>query len=391
VVVRIAERVWPAWRELADEHDEATITLFLTARCEPRTAERGLRESVLEVQARSGADDDFFPGEWGWTRTPNGVVVQVTECDAFESVFPAVAEAMSGRGIEGTFDLYEPPKVATPPRIAHFLECRVRVRGERRQKEPGFYKWETDSADDAQVLALASRWCRERGPEAAQTLADLTAPPVPVDPEDNVVERMADEVALRMATRLCAVSPDEFRCVAAHGATGGVALVVGGTRLDDDEWEPPLAVLRDWLGEAAEFLAYASIRRGWDVDGALLDEVPTYDWPRRSHRGPGGDLHTQLAFDDIYAPDAFGAQLLGPGYGGRVPDIAGWRGTKVGADSLLLEHGNAQAWFRGPFVPVGSREPDPEIPDVLARGRAELEPILYRRGVLGTTHFPHGE
>jgi hypothetical protein len=90
------------------------------------------------------------------------------------------------------------------------------------------------------------------------------------------------------------------------------------------------------------------------------------------------------AFYDEYAPDAFGSQLLGPGYAGRVPPAPSYVKRAV-ADALLLEHEDPAAWYEQPFVPATvalrniARAP---VPPVLANARAELAPILFRPDVI---------
>jgi hypothetical protein len=86
-----------------------------------------LRESVLEVQGAyeseaqsSGGVEPPFPGNW--VHVPDGVLVQIVDCDAFETVLPSVAAGLERRGVEGAFELRHRPKVTAPPRTAHLLE-----------------------------------------------------------------------------------------------------------------------------------------------------------------------------------------------------------------------------------------------------------------------------
>jgi len=113
---------------------------------------------------------------------PDGVLVQVVECDAIETVLPAVAAGLERRGVEGAFELCDPPRVAAPPRTAHLLECRVRVRGERLRRESGAYRWQADPDAHEAILAVAERWCRQRGDRAAQSLSVSDLAPVPLEP-----------------------------------------------------------------------------------------------------------------------------------------------------------------------------------------------------------------
>jgi hypothetical protein len=387
--VRIAERIWPAWQEQAEHWDEPPLLLLFSPVGDHREAAAALRESVLEVQdafdsegEKSGVADPPFTGEWNWVRVPDGVLVQVVECDILEDVLPAVAAALERRGVEGVFDVREPPAVAAPPKTAHFLECRVRVRGERRRRGDRNYRWQADADARDAILALADRWCRQLGASANQSLTVSTVAPVPLAPDEDVLERMREAVVDCLHVEVSAVTVDEFRSVAVRAWAGGVSLVVGGAWLEEGEWARPFAELTGLLRDHADLLAYGYIRRGWTVREALLDDSLPNDWPPRADHQPRGIGFTPQAFDDVYAPDAFGVQLLGPGYAGRVPQVPPWREERVGRASSLLEHADLPAWFDAPFVPFRYRARHIEPPAVLTRARAELAPILYFPGVL---------
>jgi hypothetical protein len=95
-MVRIAERVWPAWREQAEQWDEPSLLLLFSTTGDQGDAARAVRESVLEVQdafeakaETSGDADPPFVGEWDWVRVSDGVLVHVVECDLFEEMLPA--------------------------------------------------------------------------------------------------------------------------------------------------------------------------------------------------------------------------------------------------------------------------------------------------------------
>jgi hypothetical protein len=154
--LRIAKRIWPAWRERAEHDDEWELQLLLAPNGDPADAERALRESVLEVQAAFEAEADRtadpeppFAGEWSWSRVPSGVMVKVTECDVFDTVLPAVAAALERRGIAGKLDLWRQPPGVEPPAKAPALACRMRVRGERIHGMERSYRWQADSDEYA--------------------------------------------------------------------------------------------------------------------------------------------------------------------------------------------------------------------------------------------------
>jgi hypothetical protein len=391
-MVRIADPIWAAWREQVERGHEPTVLMLLSAAGDRGAAVNAVRESVLEVQdeyeaeaRRSGDADPPFPGEWNWVPVPDGVLVQVADCDAFESALRAVAAGLARRGVDGTFELRERPKVALPPRRAHMLECRLRVRGERLRREPGSYLWQADAEAHEAILAVAERWCRERGDRAAQSLSVSDLAPVRVEPGEDVLGRMREAVTDRLHVAVSAVAADRFRGVAARAWTGGVSLVEGGAWVEAGRWREPLAELTAILRDHADLIAYGFVRRGWAAAEALLDPALPYDWPPRAGAEPRGAGFTANSFEDLHAPDAFGVQLLGPGYAGRLPEGTAWRAEPAGGASVLLEHVDLPEWFEAPFVPFG-RLPAPgdqrQPPSVLARARVELAPILYSPGVL---------
>ena len=387
--MQIAERVWPAWREAAAQWDEPSLLLLFSPAGSHDDAAVAVREAVLEVQdafeaeaATLGLADPPFTGEWSWVRVPDGVLVQVVESENFEDVLPAVAAVLERRGVEGVFDLRERPTAARPPITAHMLECRVRVRGERLRPEERAYRWQADPTAHEAILAAGERWCRQCGASPNQSLAVSTVPPVPLAHGEDVLERMRDEVVHGMHVAVSSVAGDEFRSVAARAHAGGVSLVMGGAWVEGGEWPAAVEELVGLLREHAELLVYGYIRRGWAVQDALLDPSLPFDWPRRPDFEPRGIGFARQAFEDVYAPDAFGVQLLGPGYAGRVPEVPAWRAEPVGDESTLLVHSDPPAWFDEPFVPFRQRTAPPETPDVLTQARVELAPILYTPGVL---------
>jgi hypothetical protein len=401
-MVRIAERVWTAWREQAEQFDEPSLLLlFSPAGGGDSDARHAVREAVLEVQdaleakaATSGNPDPPFVGEWDWVPVTEGVLVQVVECELFEDMLPAVAAALERRGVDGTFDLRERPVVATPPRVAHFLECRLRVGGERVRREPRSYRWHPDPDAHARVLAAAEQWCRRDGRGARESLTSGTIAPVPVEPGEDVLERMREDVADGIYVSLSAVAADEFRSIGARAWVGGVSLVVGGAWVESGQWRRPLAELTSMLGDHADLLAYGYVRRGWYVTEALLGDSLPFDWPHRADHQPHAAGFTAQAFDDVYAPDAFGVQLLGAGYAGRVREDIAWRAQPAASDAVLLEHVDVSAWFEAPFIPFRERPRRPDqvpVPAVLAEAREALAPILYSPGVLDRDGYTDAE
>jgi hypothetical protein len=400
-MVRIAERVWHAWREQAEQWDEPSLLLMFSPSGDHGEAARAFRESLLEVQdafeasaETSAHADPPFVGEWDWLRVRDGVLITVVECDALEDVLPAVAAGLERRGVGGDFDLRDRPVVATPPVSAHLLECRLRVRGERVRREPRSYRWHPDPEAHESILAAAEKWCRRHGRGANESLTAGIVGPVPIEPGEDVLARLREEVVDNMYGSLSAVTADEFRSVAARAWVGGVSLVVGGAWVEAGEWQRPLAELTGLLREHADLLAYAYVRRGWAVTEALLGDSLPFDWPHRADHQPRGAGFTHQAFDDVYAPDAFAVQLLGPGYAGRLPENTAWLAEPAGSGAVLVEHVDLPAWFDAPFIPFRERPRHPDqvpVPTVLAEAREALAPILYSPGVLDRAGYTDAE
>jgi hypothetical protein len=390
-MVQIADGIWPAWRERVEQNpDEPDIRLLFAPDGDHREAARAIGEAVREVHAAQDekhVDDPEppFVGEWEWLRGPDGVVVQIVECDELDVVLPAVAVALQRRGIAGNFDLYEEPTVAHLPWTAHFLECRVRVRGTRVGR-PSSARWQADPAAHEASLAVAQRWCNQAGADAMVSVTTGTVGPVPVRPGEDVLDRLLDAVADDQHAEVAAVTADAFRVVAARAVAGGVSLVAGGGL----EWRHAVADLARVLRDHSDLFVYGYIKRGWSLSGALLDL--SGDWPDRPNSQPRGTAFTPQSYDDLFAPDAFGVQLLGPGYAGRVPENPSWRREQVGG-AVLLHHVDPAAWFDAPFVPLGQMVPptDRAVPEVLGRARAELAPILYAPGALSRAGYVEDE
>jgi hypothetical protein len=397
--VRIAEEIWEQWGPLAQD-DEPVMLLRFAPAGDHGLAARAVRESVLEVtdafQAeidRSGDPNPPFVGEWDWLRVSDGVLVKVIECDRMQVVLPAVATALERRGVEGNFEFQDWPTAGTPPTTAHELECRVRVRGRRLRRGAGDYLWQVDPAAHAAVLETADDWCRRRGEHATYSMSKGTIGPVPVEPGEVVVDRMVEAVADRKPAEVSCLMADRFRAFAARPWSGGVSLVMGGASVEGDAWRAGVAELTNLLRDCADLLAYGFVKRGWMVGQALVSNSLPLDWPARLDHAPRGIGFTGEAFEDVYAPDAFGVQLLGPGYTDRLPTSTSWRQERVGGAAVLLEHGDPSAWFDAPFVPFGARVRTGELPPpaVLAQARDELRRVLYAPGALSRAGYDEGE
>jgi len=386
-MVQISDRTWAAWDAVCEEFpDEPSILLRFVPVGDAGVAERAVLQSVREVQDARGSqasevhDDPPFAGEWDVVRDGDVVLVKVVECDILAAMLPAIGELLERRGIDGVVDVADRPPVSEPPRIAHLLECRLRIRGHR-HSEADNHRWVANPDARAAVLEGAERWCRRDGERAAEALAVAVAPLVAIAPGEDVLQRLRDPADGGATMALSAVASDGFRILTVDAHSHPVVLVAGGPRVEGARWRTALAELIDVLRVHADVLAYAFVKRGSTVTSARAVASLRYDWPprmydngRRAH-----DLHA-APFEDTHAPDAFGVQLLGPGYAGRVPRTASWRAQPVGTASTLLEHVDLAAWFDAPFVPYGNAERlamQTEPPPLLVQARKELAPILY--------------
>jgi hypothetical protein len=111
---------------------------------------------------------------------------------------------------------------------------------------------------------------------------------------------------------------------------------------------------------------------------------------------PAGTGFAPEAFEDVYAPDVFGIQLLGPGYAGRVPEHPRWETEPVGTASVLLKHADPAAWYAAPPItpPADDRwdptQPPPTPPPLLTQSRSLMASILYTPGVLSRDGYANG-
>ena len=389
MTVRIAERVFSVWRALFDDAEAApALVLLLSLVGDQSAASCAVRDSVTELESahdNAAGGELPWPGEWDWLRVADGLVVTLQDSDDFEAALVALAAALGRRGIEGTFDVYEQPPIVRPPPVGDLLECRVRLRGNRVHGAPRAYHWHADQGAEEAFLAVAARWCRTCAQDASGSLLSRSIR-VPVKPGEDVVDRMREAISANWHTVVSAVAADEFRSVAARSYTGGMSLIIGGARLDRDGWQPPLTELIALLRDHSDLLAYAYIRRGRNYGAAEQERSLPSEWPRRPGDQPRGHGFAPEAFEDVYAPDAFAIQLLGPGYAGRVPDSPMYRQQPAGDTAVLLVHVDLPVWFDAPFLAPGAPKP-PAPPAVLTRARHELAPILYSPGVLSRNGY----
>jgi hypothetical protein len=336
---------------------------------------------------------------WSVDVEPAGVIVrQWGVVPDIRATLAALSRALEGRGVDGRLVAHtpDPDDVPTPlrERDEELLECHVRVRGERR-----LYTSEHE-------VQLAARLGREPPDPVVRFFADDTAllagieaaldwvgsPPSGAELWSfvDVPRRDVGEVRAHIAAELEGASDrgrvmatawwesdDSFRMMGVWPGTGDVSFVEGGARLASGDWRPAYAGLLEALRAASGWGSYGLIKRGRRPGHA--GRSLTYDWVPALHYGSYNLWHHP--YEDVLAPDAFGAQLLGPGYAERIPTGRDWERVGVASDVALLLHRDPAAWFGAPLPPVTQddfirRDPSYPTPEVLLHAREDLADIL---------------
>jgi hypothetical protein len=288
--------------------------------------------------SRLGGGGEIF---WSADLEPAGVIVRQWGCTPdIAATLAALTEALDSSGVEGRVVVHAPdppaPRASLVERSEELLECHVRVRGERRLHTP------QDEIDNAARLGRQPPDPVVRFfPDDAALLAGLRAalawvgsPPAGAELRSvgDLPHRDIGEVSAHLAARLAAAggersratswagweSDESFRSMYVNPGRGDVSFAAGGGRLAAGDGGPAYEALLDELGAAAAWGSYGLIKRGRHrahVGGSLA-----YDWVPALHYGAYNLGHHR--YEDVLAPDAFGAQLLGP------PDS---RGAGLGA------------------------------------------------------------
>jgi hypothetical protein len=396
-LVQIEENVWSAWRNAVGEDvEEPTLLLKFSPAGESTAAVHAVRESISEVwptvqkEIDESEDPDRFAGEWRCLATPGGVLIQVAECNVFEQIIRGLVRGLERRGIDGIVGLPEQPTGVEAPSNADMLICRLRVSGHRRRFDLG-YEWDPDPDAQAKIVAAAEHWCKQLGEQAGYALTKSTITRVPIGLGEDATAALLEGSSDNANAMLVAVSDREFRKIGA-GPAGGLGLIVGGATIEEGGWRAALDELTRLLCENADLLVYSHVRRGWS-GGLFSRPSQAHDWPSRPDAEPTAAGWTNQAFEDVFAPDAFALQLLGPAYAGRLTDTPHYRRDRVGDGHTLLEHTDPTAWFEAPFIPRGQHPGFGDLtpPPVLVEAREELAPILYTPGALnraGYTDMP---
>jgi hypothetical protein len=382
-MVEVANRIWLEWRDRGELVKDPRIDLLLSSNLAPREALDALTEAlgaaVAELDPGEELPDGYdepLVGECRVAILGDGVVLQVYDSDMLRLLLELIATGLERRGVEGRLDVYEPKVVPPPPMKIALVECRMRVRGERHHLRRWVHEWKIDADAFRAVVAAGARWCTSLPGSLALSID--TIPRVTVDAQDDLAELLRGAVERTgVVCDLTSASPDRYRTMAFTPRDGRVTLIEAGEAIErDGGWREPLREHTKFLECNAPQLVYAYIKHGSNWGHAKHASTLMWDWPHRS----GGD-RGEGWFEDTHIPDAFAIQLLGPGHAGRVQPTSSWRQTQLENGAVILEHTDLPAWFDTPFAPFGGmNHPSQafEPPEVLARAREDLKPVLFR-------------
>jgi hypothetical protein len=383
--VLVAEQVWERWRALSAETMKPWVALLFSSELDTEVARGKLAEAVGQVVSEFARTQENLPagvdevgaGAWNLAKVPEGVMLTVGEkCEAFELLLGGVAGELERSGVTGAFDLFEVPQVSRPPKLTDLLELRVRVNGERVPWGNYKQRWAPDPDALWRVVSAGARACLENQADRGVSLQVRTLPPLPVLPADDVEALLREGIAQAEGLGtvvLRSMGANRFRSLAVEPSWGRVTLVDGGSAIHGDGWVDAARELTDLLRATSGDLVYAFVKRGSFPHSAELGNSLEHDWPELPSR------LSQLGepFEDQFVPDAFGIQLLGPGFVDRMPTGPVWLQTPLDSDRTLVEHRDLAAWLRGPRLEdalMGVSPPDGEL---VAAARADFASVLF--------------
>jgi hypothetical protein len=380
--VAVSDQAWSALQDLIEEFGGGwELRLLLHTTTDVREAERAFLASVLEVtevvRLEAGIEEQWgAPVGWDWVRVAGGLVVTVRGDDRGSWTLGAIRDRLTAHGVAGVFELAEPVPTNMPPMRAPMLACRMRVRGVRERSDRA-YAWRPDREAYRSALRIGLEWAEGTSAALRAGTVGWLAVEDRQDAHRVLYEAAdADEMAV-----YAGIDSQEFRCVAV-GQPGFVSLVSGVWRGQTLRWAPVLDDLVEVLRRASAATAYAFVVRGTDVDNILYGGEPSSaDWQERPHPRPIGAGWTSKAFEDLFAPDAFGVQVFGNGYNDRILDARDWTVEQLDGETRLAAHTDLASWFTQPLFDLPSLslrgQPRP-TPEILQRGRQQLDAFLYR-------------
>ena len=359
---------WADWRRRVLAGEAPEVGVLVRSALPVRQAVRVLRQAVRDALVRSDTDE-----EWAVAATPLGAVLRITKADQPDVLLAAVEEVLRERGVTGRIERFSPQRPDLPDDMP-VLECRLRLGGrlDRRERHP---RWLVDEFALEAAATAAQAWCD--GLEGAGSEVYLRVEQIGFrldlagDPDRLLREivrgarsdSLGEPLFTPTPARLKRVVPDAFRSAAIDVWSGRLTLVAADAALGE-RWPAILDRLRDAMIAAAPWSVYGFIKRGRSYSHAELGTSVAYDWLPIAHFNAG--YRKESWVEQRYAPDAFGSQLLGRGYGDRIPAAPGWRRTPVGSDAVLLEHHDPAAWYAQP-------RPGPALLD---QARCDLAAIL---------------
>jgi hypothetical protein len=387
-VIVVAERISAVWRARAADTKKPSILLHFATDVDHRVALDEIQRALLIVDDEMDATLDSFgepmrAGQWSLMLVPGGVLLGVLGSDDLESVLSVVVAHLDARAIDGRFDLFEAPTVAEPPAVVDLIECRMRVDGVRFPRRGWNHGWRVDPVVFDAVLGRAIDWCLEGGEHAHLQLLTALLPPIPLEltAARAAVEReRAEHPHWRM--ELCSSRGQDFRIVGIYAETGSLILLEAGETIKEHDWRPTVSSMCHLMRQASPLLAYAFVRRGWHRTVSRNSTSLSVDWPAPLD---AAKWPVAGAFEDEWAPDALGVQLLGPKYAGRRPSNDQWRATALQDGRELVEHADPDAWFSSAFVPppTQSARPRPQaVPPVLQKAREDFMPCLFQNSIV---------
>jgi hypothetical protein len=324
--------------------------------------------------------DEVGAGAWNLTKVPEGVMLTVGEkCEAFELLLGRIAGELERGGVTGAFGLYEVPQVSRPPKLTDLLELRMRVSGERVPRGNYKQRWTPDPEALWRVVSVGARACLENPADRGVSLTVRTLPPLPVLPSEDVDALLREGIANAAGLGtvvLRNIGVNRFRSLAVEPSWGRVTLVDGGSALHGEGWIVAARELTDLARATSGDLVYAFVKRGSLPHMAEAGDLPDRDGPP-----PTGLSQLAQPFEDQYVPDAFGIQLLGPGFADRLPIGPDWLQTPLDSDRTLVEHRDLDAWLRGPELEDALRGVGPPDGELLSGARADFTPLLFSKEI----------
>jgi hypothetical protein len=361
------------------------VALLFSSELDTEIARGKLAEAVGQVVSEFERTQENLPagvdevgaGAWNLAKVPEGVMLTVGEkCEAFELLLGSVAGELERSGVSGVFGLYEVPQVSRPPKLTDLLELRMRVNGERAPWGNYKQRWAPEPEALWRVVSAGVDACLRNEADRGVSLQVRKLPPLPVLPSDDVEALLREGIAQAEglgSVVLRRIGANRFRSLAVEPSWGRVTLVDGGSAIHGEGWVDAARELTDLLRATSGDVVYAFVKRGSFPHMAELGNSLEHDWPELPSR------LSQLGepFEDQYVPDAFGIQLLGPGFADRLPTGPHWLQTPLDSDRTLVEHRDLDAWLRGPRLEEALMGVSPPDGELVAAARADFASLLF--------------